>query len=106
MKCSDIQLETREWFFSGKGDKERKMISKLIQRCVQDKVLSPEIGFEYIATGHYARVEGEMKGKTIKKGRDPIKDQSYMLWNISRELIERTLFPIGDLNKEYVRKNW
>jgi len=55
----------------------------------------------YIATGHYARVDNN--NSIIKKGVDIQKDQSYMLWHIDRELIKRTLLPIGDLKKDEVR---
>ena len=54
----------------------------------------------YIATGHYARIDNNL---IIKKGVDPQKDQSYMLWHIDRELINRTLLPIGNLKKDEVR---
>ena len=56
----------------------------------------------YIATGHYARIDH--KELSIKKGVDTNKDQSYMLWHISKEHIERTLLPIGELKKDEVRK--
>jgi len=58
----------------------------------------------YIATGHYARIEKSSNKTMIKKGVDTLKDQSYMLWHINRDLIDRTLLPIGDLKKEEVRQ--
>ena len=59
---------------------------------------------KWIATGHYARID-ELKGvgKVIRKGIDEKKDQSYVLWGIGEGLLERTLFPLGNLRKEEVR---
>lgn len=63
-----------------------------------------ELNAKWIATGHYARIdELEGTGKVIRKGVDDRKDQSYVLWGIDRELIQRTLFPLGRLNKDEVR---
>lgn len=59
-----------------------------------------------IATGHYARVAYcPRKGRyLLKKGRDVAKDQSYMLYNLTQEQLARTLFPLGELTKEEVRR--
>ena len=62
-----------------------------------------EIGIDYIATGHYARIEEDNGTFFLKKAIDKSKDQSYMLWDIKREQLEKTLFPIGDLTKQEVR---
>ena len=64
-----------------------------------------ELDANWVATGHYAKI-GEMKnfGAIIRKSRDDNKDQSYVLWGINPKLIPRTLFPIGDLTKQEVRK--
>lgn len=64
-----------------------------------------EIGAEYLATGHYARVEyDESSGRyLLKKGRDPQKDQSYALWGLTQESLKHTLFPLGNLTKNEVR---
>lgn len=62
-------------------------------------------GIDKIATGHYARVEYDATtGRyVLKKGRDPKKDQSYMLCHLSQEQLSRVLFPIGELTKEQIR---
>ncbi|MBI65147.1 MAG: tRNA 2-thiouridine(34) synthase MnmA [Candidatus Marinimicrobia bacterium] len=57
------------------------------------------LGAEYIATGHYAIIDNNM----IKKGVDPNKDQSYVLWGIPKKTLSKTLLPLGDLTKEQVR---
>jgi len=57
------------------------------------------------ATGHYARIErGESDKVFLKKGIDRRKDQSYFLYRLSRQQLETTLFPLGGLLKEDVRR--
>ena len=63
-----------------------------------------KMNIKYIATGHYAIVEKKNNNYYLKKGIDPKKDQSYVLWGIPKETLKRTIFPIGDLTKEQVRK--
>lgn len=65
-----------------------------------------ELGCNYIATGHYAKTEySEKYGRwVLKKSNAGKKDQSYVLWNIPKELIEHILFPLADFNsKEEIR---
>ena len=62
------------------------------------------LGADYIATGHYARVE-ERDGKYyMLKGLDDNKDQSYFLNQLGQHQISKVLFPIGDMQKADVRK--
>ncbi len=63
-----------------------------------------ELNCEYIATGHYAQIIEQNGRLFIKKGADDTKDQSYFLWNLSQENLKRTIFPLGNLTKEQVRK--
>jgi tRNA-specific 2-thiouridylase len=93
------------------------------------------LGFDFIATGHYARVQraesgsgaGIFQARTVEhvhnanpqqenactgsatparlmRGLDPDKDQSYFLYRISHDVLQRTLFPIGELKKSEVRE--
>ena len=62
-----------------------------------------EIGVDYIATGHYARICNQNGTYTIQKAVDEFKDQSYMLWDIEKKYLSKTIFPIGDMKKEEVR---
>jgi tRNA-specific 2-thiouridylase len=55
---------------------------------------------DFIASGHYAKKEGEL----IKIPKDKEKDQTYFLWKIKKEILKRIIFPLGDLKKEEVRK--
>lgn len=62
------------------------------------------LGADFVATGHYARVEKTDKGTTqLLTGVDQEKDQSYFLWQLPQEKIARVLFPIGDKQKSDVR---
>ncbi len=65
-----------------------------------------ELGYDYIATGHYARIEySEEKGRYIlKKAEDLSKDQSYVLYSLTQEQLAHTVFPLGTLTKSEVRK--
>ena len=66
-----------------------------------------ELGCEYIATGHYAKTEySEKYGRwVLKKSNAGKKDQSYVLWNIPKDLIRHILFPLSDFeNKEEIRQ--
>lgn len=59
---------------------------------------------EFIATGHYANIR-ELNGRqVISKGIDTAKDQSYVLWGISQESLQRTKLPLGYLRKTEIRE--
>jgi tRNA-specific 2-thiouridylase len=57
-------------------------------------------GADYVATGHYAQTEHQNLLKSV----DTNKDQTYFLWNLNKEILTKTLFPIGHLEKTEVRK--
>ena len=61
------------------------------------------LGCDRIATGHYVRVEHRPDGSHLLRGRDERKDQAYFLWGLPRSLLERLLFPLGELTKDEVR---
>lgn len=59
------------------------------------------LGFDSLATGHYARIlDGELHAAV-----DPAKDQSYMLYHLDRERLSRLLFPLGGMTKTEVREH-
>lgn len=62
-----------------------------------------DLGFDYIATGHYARVTNG-RGYHLLSGVDNSKDQSYFLYNLKQDQLAKVLFPIGDYKKGEVRK--
>lgn len=64
------------------------------------------IGAQYVASGHYARVgiDPETNERVLMRGLDHKKDQSYVLFGITREAIDHTILPIGEYEKPYVRQ--
>jgi len=64
-----------------------------------------ELGCDFIATGHYVRVERLDNGRwTILKGLDDTRDQSYVLWRLTQADLARTITPLGDKIKTDVRQ--
>ena len=64
-----------------------------------------ELGADYVATGHYCQKEmNESQEWELLAGKDPSKDQSYFLCQITQEQLSKALFPIGGLLKSEVRK--
>jgi tRNA-specific 2-thiouridylase len=61
--------------------------------------LARDLGCDAVATGHYARRDGE----ALLRAADPAKDQSYLLHGLRREQLARALFPVGHLDKPAVR---
>lgn len=62
-----------------------------------------EMGADYVATGHYARVEERNKKYELKEGVDKNKDQSYFLYTLGQKELSHTLFPVGGMTKPEVR---
>ncbi len=62
-----------------------------------------ELGCEFIATGHYAKIRKENNRFIISRGSDAWKDQSFVLWQLPQAYLSRTLFPIGHLTKEEIK---
>jgi tRNA-uridine 2-sulfurtransferase len=69
-----------------------------------------ELGADRIATGHYARINFQPQISNIQikyqllKGKDPKKDQAYVLYRLTQEQLARTLFPLGAMTKAEVRQ--
>lgn len=64
-----------------------------------------ELGADYVATGHYCRKRENPDGTfDLISGKDPNKDQSYFLCQISQNQLSKALFPIGDILKPEVRR--
>lgn len=65
-----------------------------------------ELDFDCVVTGHYAVIEYD-KGSNrylLKKAVDSTKDQSYVLYSLTQKQLAKTMFPLGAMTKEYVRK--
>lgn len=73
--------------------------AKLFQRA-------QELHYDYIVTGHYARIEYDEARQRylLKRAADAAKDQSYVLYSLTQEQLAHTLFPLGGLSKQEVRQ--
>ena len=66
---------------------------------------SLEIGADYIATGHYARIKQLQNGRyVIAKSKTAAKDQTYALYNLTQEQLSHTLMPVGEYTKDEIRE--
>jgi tRNA-specific 2-thiouridylase len=65
-----------------------------------------QLGAQFIATGHFARVEPSAEGTRtlLKRGRDPRKDQSYFLFSLRQDQLARAMFPLGEKTKDDTRE--
>jgi len=66
--------------------------------------LARSMGADYLATGHYAVIKEDKGGYGLYRGVDPLKDQSYFLYCLGKDQLERLLFPLGGLTKKEVRR--
>ncbi len=65
---------------------------------------SVEIGADYIATGHYARIKELPNGRlTLRTSATSSKDQTYALYSLTQEQLSRTLMPVGGFHKDEIR---
>lgn len=62
------------------------------------------IGCDYIATGHYAKIRLENGRYVLSRGRDTNKDQTYVLWGLTQDVLARTIFPLSTYTKQEVRE--
>ena len=63
-----------------------------------------ELGFDYVVTGHYARVEENNGWFYLKKGVDEAKDQSYVLYSLTQNQLAHIQFPLGTYSKTEIRE--
>lgn len=61
------------------------------------------IGADFLATGHYAKIVFEDERFKLKKAKDILKDQSYVLYNLTAEKLSKIIFPLGDFSKNETR---
>src|SRR4030043_1171583 len=119
-----LQLEIPFYVFQFKEEFEKEIIDYFCKEYKDGRTPNPcilcneklrcgsflkramELGADYIATGHYARLEfDEGSGHyLLKKGVDRRKDQSYVLFSLRQDQLRHTLFPLGEFQKEEVRK--
>ena len=99
--------EFKNQYISGLTPNPCVMCNKFIKFGAFPKALKQKgIEFEKFATGHYARNEynKETQRWELKKGINPKKDQTYFLYKLSQNKLENILFPLGNMQKEDVRK--
>lgn len=62
------------------------------------------LGCDYIATGHYSDIRYENGRYIISRGKDENKDQTYVLWGLTQDVLARTIFPLSEYTKPQVRE--
>ena len=62
------------------------------------------IGADFIATGHYAKIIAKNNNKFLARAKDSFKDQTYFLHEVSENEFDRCIFPLADLTKDEVRE--
>ena len=63
-----------------------------------------QLNCKHIATGHYAQIKSENGRFYVSKGKDEIKDQSYVLWGLSQESLSKTILPLGQYHKSEIKQ--
>ena len=116
------RLKIPHYVFDYAAELENKIIAKFISEykkgrtpnpCVEcnrhlkfgsllDKALT--LGFNFLATGHYAAIEENQSGYFLVRPKDKKKDQTYFLYPIPYEKLENILFPLASLTKDEVRE--
>lgn len=117
-----FQLDMPFYVFNFTDDFRKKVIGKFVSNylhactpnpCIDcnrymkfDKLYqrAQELDCDKIVTGHYARIEEKDGNYILKKAVDPAKDQSYVLYNLTQELLAHVLFPLGGMSKTETRK--
>ena len=116
------RLKIPHYVFDYSGELEEKVVARFISEYRRGRTPNPCIdcnrylkfgsllekakvlGFDFLATGHYAAIEKNHGSFSLKKPRDRRKDQTYFLYPISKSGLGSILFPLASLTKEEVRK--
>jgi len=117
--CDHLQIP--HFIFDYAAEMEERIIHKFVAEYQKGRTPNPCIdcnrhlkfgsllakakimGFDYLATGHYARIEKQQDTWHLLRPKDKIKDQTYFLYPIKAEDLSSLLFPLGSLNKDEVR---
>jgi tRNA-specific 2-thiouridylase len=123
-RCVALQLEVPFYVIHLREEFEKEVIQYFCEEYLKGRTPNPcilcneklkfgsflkkalELQADFIATGHYARVnyEERMGCYLLRKGVDRKKDQSYVLFSLTQDQLRHTLFPVGEFRKEEVRK--
>ncbi len=116
-KASAGALGIRHYVLDEAADFDREVVQPFVQSYLEGETPNPcvrcnthlkfgsllarakRLGFDAVATGHYARVEQHPDGPVLRQAVDRSKDQSYVLWGLSRDDLAHTRFPLGELTK-------
>lgn len=116
-----LKLRIPHYVLDFSGHLEKEIIDKFISEYTNGRTPNPcvdcnkslkfdvllkkafSLGFDYLATGHYARIAHKGKDVFLKRGKDLKKDQSYFLYSIKKSALKSILFPLGEFTKEEVR---
>lgn len=116
------KLAIRHYVFDFSQELEKKVISNFLEKYRQGKTPNPcvdcnkfikfgallkkakNLGFDYLATGHYAKIKKTGNGFLLKKPKDKIKDQTYFLYLIKDTDLKSILFPLADYKKSRVQE--
>jgi tRNA-specific 2-thiouridylase len=115
------RLKIPHYVFDYAGELEEKVIAKFISEYKKGRTPNPcvecnrylkfgsllekakVLGFDFLATGHYATIERNEEGYCLKRAKDRKKDQTYFLYPMPYEGLRNVLFPLAALTKDEVR---
>ena len=121
-KAVSHRLGMDHFVFNFTDDFDQKVIKKFINAyetgatpnpCIEcnrylkfEKLITRmhELDYDYVVTGHYARIEKSSDRFLLKKAVDETKDQSYVLYSMTQDQLSHTMFPLGEYTKEEARR--
>ena len=121
-KSTAATLGIPHYVLDEEADFEREVVDPFVQSYLDGETPNPcvrcntelkfgsllararKLGFDAVATGHYARIDRRAGEPVLRRGLDHSKDQSYVLWGIERESLSHTRFPVGAYSKDEIRK--
>ncbi len=116
------RLGMEHYVFNFTGEFDEKVVKKFVNAYEEGATPNPcidcnrylkfeklfdrmkELGYDYVVTGHYAKIEKSGDRYLLKKGADETKDQSYVLYSLTQEQLAHTLFPLGEYTKMQIRE--
>jgi len=116
------RLKIPHYVFDYAGELEDKVIAKFISEYKKGRTPNPcvecnrymkfgsllekakVLGFDFLATGHYAAIERNEEGYCLKRPKDRKKDQTYFLYSMPYDRLGNVLFPLAPLTKDEVRE--
>ncbi|MFO8052554.1 MAG: tRNA 2-thiouridine(34) synthase MnmA [Candidatus Omnitrophota bacterium] len=115
------QLKIKHYIIDFSKDLEDKVIANFLKGYLGGKTPNPcvycnkfikfgsllkkvkKLGFDFLATGHYAKIEKNKDRFLLKKPKDKAKDQTYFIYSIKKENLADILFPLADYKKDQVQ---